>query len=261
MPDHLRTFAESARRRVREGYYRVPGGRPRPPLSLAAAVRRDRGRAVIAEVKPRSPTEPDLLRGRGVGELARAYLAGGAVGISVLVDPDHFGGALAHLRELSGLGAPLLAKDFVVDPVQLAAYARAGADCALLILALFRRGHTSCGLAGMIREARALGLEVLLEVSSAGELEEALESEADLIGINSRDLSTLKLDPRRPIRIMRAVSPTDPRPILALSGISSPGEIRALREAGFAGFLVGTALLRAPDPAALIRELVPWAPR
>ncbi len=254
--DRLDGFARSAWARVRSGYYSAPTwGATRPARSLAGAVRERRGRAVVAEVKPRSPTEPDLLRGRGVGELARAYLAGGAVGISVLVDPDHFGGSLAYLRELSGLGVPLLAKDFVVDPAQLEAYARAGADCALLIMALFRRGHTSHGPGEMIDRAHALGLEVLLEVSSAGELEEALGTEADLIGINSRDLATLELDPRRPAAVLREVAPRDPRPILALSGISSPEEVRALREAGFAGFLVGTALLRAPDPAALVREL------
>ncbi|MGY4707067.1 indole-3-glycerol-phosphate synthase [Candidatus Bipolaricaulota sp. J31] len=254
--DNLDRFARSARERLAAGYYSAgPASPGRPRCSLAAAIRDRWGKAVVAEVKPRSPTAPDLLRGRGVAEVARAYLAGGAAGISVLVDPDHFGGSLAYLGELSGLGIPLLAKDFVVDPAQLLAYARAGADCALLILTLFRRGHTSCGLGQMIREAHALELEVLLEVSSTAELEEALGTEADLIGINSRDLATLELDPRRPIEVIRAVSPGDPRPILALSGISSPEEIRALREAGFAGFLVGTALLRAPDPAALLREL------
>jgi len=241
---------------VRSGYYSPPASREaHPTRSLTRAVRARWGRAIVAEVKPRSPATPDLLRGRSVAEVARAYLAGGAVGISVLVDPDHFGGSLAHLRELSELGVPLLAKDFLVDPAQLVAYARTGADCALFILALFRRGHTSCGLAEMIDRAHALGLEVLLEVSSAAELEEALKSEADLIGINSRDLATLELEPRRPVEVLRAVVPDDTRPILALSGISSPKEVRALRDAGFAGFLVGTALLRAPDPEALLREL------
>ncbi len=249
-------FARSAWRRVETGYYRFPGERRRPPLSLQEAVERRRGRAVVAEIKPRSPTAGDLLRGRSPGEVARSFVAGGAVGISTLVDPDHFGGSLGLLRELAALGIPLLAKDFVVVEEQLEAYSKVGADCVLLIHPLFREGHTSCGLEEMIRRAHGFGLEVLLEVWDAPGLLRALESEADLIGINSRNLSTLEVDLRRPVEVLREVRPEDPRPILALSGISSPAEIRALREAGFSGFLVGTSLLLSPDPGAALRELV-----
>lgn len=249
-------FARSAWRRVEAGYYRFPAKRRRPPLSLREAVERRRGRAVVAEIKPRSPTAGDLLRGRSPLEVARSFVAGGAAGISALVDPDHFGGSLGLLRKLAPLGVPLLAKDFVVAEEQLEAYFEAGADCVLLILPLFREGHTSCGLEEMIHRAHGVGLEVLLEVWDAPGLRRALESEADLIGINSRDLSTLEVDPRRPAEALREVRPEDPRPILALSGISSPVEIRALREAGFSGFLVGTALLRSPDPGAALGALV-----
>jgi len=254
--DVLDELVQAAWRRVEEGYYRPPGARERPRFSLAGAVRESWGRAVIAEIKPRSPTHPDLLRGRDVLELARAYSACGAAGISVLTDPDHFGGGLENLRLLSGLGLPLLAKDFVVDPCQLSAYQACGADCVLLIMALFSRKRTSLPLSDMIRRAHSLGLEVLLEASSEGELKAALESQADLVGINSRDLSTMEVDPGGPIRVLRGVSPAEERPILALSGISSPGEIRELREAGFAGFLVGTSLLLSRDPGAKLRELV-----
>ena len=252
--DVLDELTQAAWRRVEEGYYRASGGRVRPCSSLAGALRENWARAIIAEIKPRSPTHPDLLRGRDVLELARAYSACGAAGISVLTDPDHFGGSLKNLRVLSGLGLPLLAKDFVVDPCQLSAYQACGADCVLLIMALFSRKGTSLPLAEMIRRAHSLGLEVLLEVSSEEELKAALDSQADLIGINSRDLSTMEVDAGRPIRVLQGVSPAGGRPFLALSGISSPGEIRRLREAGFAGFLVGTSLLLSPDLGAKLRE-------
>ena len=256
MPDHLKKFARDAWRRLGRGYYRFFRERPRPPLSLAAAVRKRRGKAVIAEVKPRSPSRGDLLSGRSPGEVARLYQAGGAVGVSVLVDPDHFGGSLELLRRFAGLCLPLLAKDFVVAEEQLKAFHNAGADCVLLIQPLFARGYASCGLGEMIRAAHGHGLEVLVEVWDAQGLREALESEADLIGINSRDLTTLEVDIRRPIRVLREVAPRHTRPILALSGISSPEDIRSLREAGFSGFLVGTALLTADDPRAKLEELI-----
>ena len=256
MPDHLKRFADDAWRRLRRGYYRFPRMRPRPPLSLAGAVRKKHGKAVIAEVKPRSPSVGELLSGRTPMEVGHLYLAGGAVGISVLADPDHFGGSLELLCGFAELGLPLLAKDFVVAEEQLGAFHNAGADCVLLIQPLFSRRFTSCDLEEMIRAAHSYGLEVLVEVWDAPGLREALETEADLIGINSRDLSTLKVDIQRPVRVLREVGPRDSRPILALSGISSPADIRALRGAGFSGFLVGTALLLAEDPQAKLEELI-----
>ncbi|MCD5408342.1 hypothetical protein LR090_03800, partial [Candidatus Bipolaricaulota bacterium] len=219
--DHLDRFAKAAWERVKRGYYRLRDGRRREPLSLARAIAEAQGKAIIAEVKPASPTAGDLLRGRGVAEVASAYAAAGAVGISVLVDPDHFSGALEHLRLLGGLGVPLLAKDFVVDPVQLAAFHRAGADCALLIVALFERGYPSLELDRMIAHAHGLGLEVLLEASSREELECALATQADLIGVNSRDPTTLEVSLDRAMRALDAARPDPSRPILALSGISS----------------------------------------
>jgi indole-3-glycerol phosphate synthase len=256
MPDHLKKFARDAWRRLGQGYYRFPRGRLRATLSLTEAVRDHRGKAVIAEVKPRSPSRGNLLSGRSPGEVARLYQAGGAVGISVLADPDHFGGSLELLRRFAGLRLPLLAKDFVVAEEQLKAFRNAGADCVLLIQPLFARGYASCELREMIRAAHSYGLEVLVEVWDAPGLREALESDADLIGINSRDLTTLEVDIQRPIRVLREVAPRHTRPILALSGISSPADIRALREAGFSGFLVGTALLTAEDPRAKLEELI-----
>lgn len=254
--DHLDRFAQAAWERVKRGYYRPQDVHLRKPHSLVRAIASAQGDAIIAEVKPASPTAGDLLKGRGVAEIAAAYEAAGAVGISVLVDPDHFSGALEHLRSLAGVGVPLLAKDFVVDPVQLAAFHRAGADCALLIVTLFERGYPSLDLDQMIAHAHGLGLEVLLEASSQDELERALATEADLIGINSRDLATLEVSLPGAVRVLHGVRPHPSRPVLALSGISSGEEIRSLRKAGFSGFLVGTTLLQAEDPGGKLRELL-----
>lgn len=253
--DHLTRFAEAAWERVRSGYY-SGGKRTRKVLSLFQRIGEVSGNAIIAEIKPISPTAGDLLGGRRIAELAAAYVAAGAAGISVLTDPDHFGGSLDSLAALSGLEVPLLAKDFVVHPVQLASFYHAGADCVLLIMTLFERGYPSADLGQMIARAHELGLEVLLEVSSEGELRLALDTEADLIGVNSRDLPTLKVSLSRAEEILRGLGPAPSRPILALSGISSKEEIHSLKRAGFTGFLIGTSLLRAHDPEGKLRELI-----
>ncbi len=254
--DHLNRFAEAAWARVHKGYYAPKAGRCRPRLSLAQQIRAAPQAAVIAEIKPRSPTGGELLGGRDPRELASAYAAAGARGISVLTEPDHFGGSVDVLAGLTDSALPLLAKDFVVDPVQLAAFASWGADCALLILSLFALGYPSLDLDGMLACAGELGLEVLLEVASGPELRRALATEADLIGVNSRDLATLEVDLGRAAAVLEEVVPGVSKPILALSGISSGEDIKWLRGAGFSGFLVGSSLLKASDPAAKLRELV-----
>ncbi len=254
--DYLDRFADAAWARVRKDYYAPRAGSCRPRLSLSQRIKTAPRTAVIAEIKPRSPAGGELLGGRDARELARAYAGAGARGISVLTDPDHFGGSLDLLAKLADSGLPLLAKDFVVDPVQLAAFASWGADCALLILSLFSLGRPSLDLGGMLACAGELGLEVLLEVASGPELRQALATEADLVGVNSRDLATLEVDLGRAAAALEEVDPGGSRPVLALSGISSGEDIRWLRGAGFSGFLVGSSLLKAPDPAAKLRELV-----
>ncbi len=251
--DHLDRFAQDALRRVESGYYRSappPGALPpvqRPRFREAIERARRGGRyAVIAELKPRSPSvaggDGDLLRGRDPRHVLKAYAEAGAVGISVLTDPDHFGGSLAFIGAAAQTGLPVLMKDFVLDPVQLDACARWGGSAVLLILTLFRRGYARCSLGEMIAEAHARALEVLLEVSDEGEYEEALTTRADMIGINHRDLATLELDLGKTERILRR-HPKD-RIVWALSGIETPDKIRRLWEAGADAFLVGTSLLR-----------------
>lgn len=261
--DHLDRFAEDALRRVESGYYRAappPGALPsvQRPRFREAIVRAQReGRfAVIAELKPRSPSPAggDLLRGRDPRHILKAYAEAGAVGLSVLTDPDHFGGSLKLLGMAARTGLPVLMKDFLLDPLQLDACVRWGGSAVLLILTLFRRGYASCSLHEMIAEAHARGLEVLLEVGDEGEYAEALTTEADMIGINHRDLATLKLDLSKTERILRK-HPKD-RPVWALSGIRTPHQIRRLREAGADAFLVGTSLLHGARPAAALGTLL-----
>jgi len=256
--DHLDRFARAAQARIEAGYYRLrEGERPeRGPRSFVQAIRNAEGNAVIAELKPASPTAGDLLRGRKLEELARLYRAGGAIGLSVLTEPEHFRGSLESLSAAAELGLPVLMKDFILDPVQLEACARLGGDGALLILSLFLRGYPTVGLEEMIAHAHSLGLEVLLEVSSPEEFRLAQATEAEMVGINSRDLTTLEVDLDRTIAVLERVPRDGSKLIWALSGISSPEDIQRLKAAGADAFLVGTALMRADDPRKRLEELV-----
>jgi len=181
---------------------------------------------------------------------ARLYGDGGAAALSVVVEPDFFGGSyelLSRCREASGL--PAIAKDFVIDPVQLVRAREAGADAVLLIAALYP-GEELRRLAGL---ARGLGLAPLIETHDAADLVKLDGADWELVGINNRDLRTFEVDverskalvPRLPSRALR----------VAESGIASGADVATLRAAGFDAFLVGESLLLADDPAAKLQEL------
>ena len=218
---------------------------PRPfALALAAP-----GVALIAEVKRRSPsagalaapTDDPVAR-------ARAYLAGGAAAVSVLCEPLWFGGSVDDLRAVrAAVAVPVLAKEFVVDSRQLPVLRAAGADAVLLLTVL----HPARRLTEFVARARDLGLEPLVEAHDEREVERALASGARVIGLNNRDLGTLRVDPGRAIRL-RSFVPDD-RVVVGESGLRDPGALVAWRAAGIDAALVGEALMRAPDPAAATR--------
>ncbi|HEX5465080.1 MAG TPA: tryptophan synthase subunit beta [Candidatus Limnocylindrales bacterium] len=206
------------------------------------------GLHLIAEVKRRSPSAGSLapaeadLPGR-----ARAYERGGAAAVSVLCEPHWFGGTVDDLRAVRAVvSLPVLAKEFVVDPRQLPLLRAAGADAVLLIAVL----HPRARLAALVRRAFDLGLEPLVEAHDRRDLDRALASGARLVGLNSRDLRTLEVDPERS-RDLRAEVPDD-RLMVAESGIADPAELRSWRALGFDAALVGESLMRAgTEPEAI----------
>lgn len=254
MADHLDRLAETALVTVRGGYYqnRFHAASPAPPFGPAIAA--TPGVALVAELKPASPSGGVLLGGRSPEALIDLYAQAGVAGLSVLTEPVHFGGSLSALHHAAGTGLPVLFKDFVVDPVQLEAAAAGGASCVLLILALFERGYAACSLEAMLAAARDLGLEALLEVYDAAEYGRALASSAPLVGINNRDLKTLKVELATTTSVL-AEKPKD-RLVWSLSGVEGPSDVRALAAAGADACLVGTALMRADEPKRLLQGLL-----
>ena len=220
---------------------------PRPIAERLAAP----GLHLIAEIKRASPSAGRIaVAGDDIVARARAYEAGGAVAISVLCEPHWFGGSVDDLRAVrEAVAVPVLAKDFVVEEVQLPLLRAAGADLVLLLAVL----HPAKRLARLV-VALDLGLEPLVEVHDARELERALASRARLIGLNNRDLRTLEVDVERAGRI-RGLVPDD-RLVIAESGVREPATVARWRAVGFDGALVGEALVRSADPAAAARAFV-----
>lgn len=247
-PPRLATFLDAARSRVARGAYALQGPALAPNGSLVAAVRN--GGAIAAELKPASPSEGRLLRGSPDRVLA-AY-QDGADAISVLADGDFFGGSPELVRQAHATGRPVLFKDFVVDEAQLDCARHSGASAILLIeraLAPARREE-------LVAAAHARGLEVLLEVFDAKDWSTARSSQADLVGVNARDLDTLAVDNAAALILLGQIAHEQPRrPVLALSGIHDRAGARLAWAAGAKGVLVGTALLKSADPALLLRSL------
>jgi indole-3-glycerol phosphate synthase len=206
--------------------------------------------ALIAECKERSPSGGWLQRPYDPVGLARRYAASGAAALSVLTEPEFFGGSLDHLRAIrAAVEVPLLCKDFIVDPVQVMAARAAGADAVLLIVAVLDDAR----LLDLLAVTRGYGMQALVEVHDETEVERALEVDAAIIGINNRDLSTMRTDKGTTARL-RPMIPAG-HVIVSESGIDSRTDIDALQRLGVNAALVGESLLRARDLEAKVREL------
>ena len=208
------------------------------------------GLAAIAEVKRRSPSAGDLRPDADPADLAARFVAAGAAAVSILVD-ERFGGSLADLAAArSASKLPLLAKGFFSQADQLAELRRAGADAVLLLL----RDLTDARLIQLIRFAHQLSMDALVEAHDADELVRAVALDTEVIGVNARDLDTFAIDRGAALELV-ASAPRD-RVIVAESGVTARAHGAAAELAGADAILVGSALMRAADPAAKLRELV-----
>jgi indole-3-glycerol phosphate synthase len=219
------------------------------PRDFLGAIR-SRVPFVIAEVKRASPSAGEIAD-RDPSTQARAYASAGAAAISVLTEPAHFHGSLSDLRAARmSCDIPVLRKDFLIHPSELIESRAAGADAVLLIAACLSANE----LVAMLATARDLGLGALVETHSDEDLEKALETDAEVIGVNARDLETLEVDVDRALFHLGRI-PTD-RVAVMESGIATREQVLAAVAAGASGILVGEALMRADDPGAKLRELM-----
>jgi len=209
------------------------------------------GMSVIAEFKRRSPAAGDLPRGSDpVEDIVRAYERGGAAALSILTESEFFGGSIADLRAARATtDLPILRKDFTIDRYQLFEAAAVQADAVLLIVAVLERDE----LEQLHAEARQLDLDCLVEVHDAEELEAALELDADVIGINNRNLSDFTVDVATTFELLSDVPAG--KTVVSESGIRSRQQIEELEQVGVDAVLVGETLMSSEDPEAACREL------
>ncbi len=215
-----------------------------------AELEKKRGRAVIAEIKMGSPSLGSLDGRFEPLAQARSYAEGGAAALSVVVEPDFFHGSyelLAACTEASGL--PAIAKDFIVDPLQLQWARRAGAQAVLLIAALYPRQE----LLEYARLARCYGMVPLIETHELSDLMKLGEDIWELVGVNNRDLRTFEVELTTSLALLPSLPPGAIK--VSESGIHDAGDVDLLRGAGYDAYLIGEALLLADDPAGWLREL------
>jgi indole-3-glycerol phosphate synthase len=219
------------------------------PRDFRLALRRT-GVALIAECKERSPSGGLLQRSYDPVRLAQRYAANGAAAISVLTEPEFFGGSLDHLQAVrAAVEVPVLCKDFIIDPIQVLAARAAGADAVLLIVGVLDDG----ALGELHALATRLSMQVVVEVHSEEEVDRALRADAMIIGINNRDLTKMKTERETTARL-RPLIPAG-RLVISESGIESRADVDELGRLGVDAVLVGESLLRAADLEAKVREL------
>ncbi len=252
MGDILDKFIAAAKENVACGYYnkreRFEGKRISMRQRLDEA-----GFLLITEIKHASPAGEYSFDNIDVEKAAADFRRCGSDAISVVVEPQIFRGRLENVataKKASGL--PVLFKDFVISSAQIEAAARVGADAVLLVVKVSDR--LGLDLDAHIAEAHGRGLEVLLEAYDADEMKRAMRTDADMLGINNRDLTTLKVDLGRTKSIMEAAGELD-RPVISESGIKSGKEVEYVKKCGASGVLVGTAIWKAKDLREKVKDL------
>ncbi len=258
-PDLLEAIVAATRksvasRRARESHaaleHRAASRTPNRTAFRAALTPRDRFN-VIAECKRRSPSRRVLRKDYDPVAIAQGYERAGAAAISVLTEPAFFDGALEHLRAVRGaVHCPLLRKDFIVEEYQLLEAVAAGADAVLLIVSALN----DVDLARLHGAARALGLAALVEVHDGDELDRALATGAEIVGVNNRNLRTLEVD----TRASEAIRSRMPNGVIAVSesGLKSTADLERMRDLGYSAFLIGEHFMTASDPGQALGSLI-----
>lgn len=256
MSDYLDILAQDAKKTINEDYYKVSTHLSSPNLSLKKAIIERKNNAIISEIKPSSPSQGIIKTDLDLAQMAINMKDGGAIGISVLTEPKHFNGSLENLLKVrETVRIPILMKDIILDPIQLEAASRIGANVVLLIKAIFDRDYCEVSLEDMIKKAHLKNLEVLLETHNKDEFNNAIHTDADLVGINNRNLGTLKIDLQITEKILNKNEIKD-KIIVSESGIKTKFDLIFLKKCGAQAFLIGSSIMMAKNIEKKVTEFV-----
>ena len=251
----LDKFIEQAKENIKNGYYNLPSEVVLSKKRVSLKQKLNQHFTLITEIKHASPAGEYSFNHINVENTEFAFKDAGADAISVVVEPKIFKGHLNNILITKKTGLPVLFKDFIIEEVQIRTAAALGSDCILLIMKIAER--LNLNLNKLIKTAHSYGLEVLLECYNKEEMQKAVETEADILGINNRDLQTLQVDLNRTERIMNFFNDANrlDRPVISESGIKSRNDAKFVKSTGVNGILVGTALWTAANQYEKIKEL------
>jgi indole-3-glycerol phosphate synthase len=256
MNDFLDTLVMDSAKTIDSGYYQTTKLVRRKKISLKKAILECKHNPVVTEIKAASPSLGTIRSNINPKQIAQAMENAGAVGISVLTEPKHFSGSLATLAQVrEAVKLPILMKDIIIVPEQIDAAAHLGANAVLLIQALFDKHCCEMNVEKMIAYAHSKGLEVLLETHTSNEFAAAIETDADFVGINNRNLATLKINLNTTKEILEKHGKAC-KTVISESGIQTPADLVFLRSFGADGFLIGSSIMLTDNVALKVKEFV-----
>jgi len=254
MKNMLQKLTQNSQLAIKDGIYDITQKMPKSKMNIIDNIRKNKHASLITEVKFSSPSLGNIRKISDPVKIAKMMIEGGAIGLSVLTQPHLFNGSPKYFQKIrKAVGVPLLMKDIVVDKIQIDAAQKLGADCILLIQSIFDK-KLATDMDEFISYAHKKGLMVLLESHTKKEFISSTKTDADLFGINNRNLDTLEIDLDTTKKILE--NRDEARVILSESGIESPNDIRFLHKCGADAFLVGSSIMKSKDIKERVKKLV-----
>lgn len=254
MSNVLKKLVDNSKTAINDGIYEISEQLPNSGIDLVESIKNNMHASLITEVKFASPSLGEIRKVSDPVDIAKAMVRGGAVGLSVLTQPYLFSGSPKYFMEVRRqVKVPMLMKDIIIDKIQIDAAKKIGADYMLLIQSLFDMGHLK-EIDEFISYGHKQGLKVLVEAHTESEFANSLKTDADIVGINNRNLDTLEIDINTTKRLLENQKKS--KITLSESGISSPDDIKFLRKCGADAFLIGSSIMKSDNIEENVRGLV-----
>jgi len=254
MKNVLTKLVENSRKAIDDGIYNITETLSKSEIDLEESIRNNIHASLITEIKFSSPAEGNIRQISDPLQIAESMISGGAKALSILTQPYLFHGSPEYFIKIrKNVKIPLLMKDIMIDKIQIDAAKKLGADYFLLIQALFDNNFVS-EIDEFIDYGHKNGLKILLESHTKAEFDNAIKTNADIIGINNRNLDTLEINLETTKQILENYH--ESKIILSESGINSAGDVKFLRDCGADAFLIGTSIMKSPDIQNSVSKLV-----